>query len=86
VETTGRVITVEENSLIGGFGSGVLELLAANRVDAKVECVGLPDNFVEHGAQDLLRLRYEMDSAGIVKRVKLAFPELFAGASTRGRL
>ena len=86
VETTGRVITVEENSLIGGFGSGVLELLAASRVDAKVECVGLPDNFVEHGSQDLLRLRYEMDSAGIVRRVKLAFPELFAGASTRGRL
>jgi 1-deoxy-D-xylulose-5-phosphate synthase len=86
VEMTGRVVTVEENSLIGGFGSGVLELLAAHRVNAKVECVGLPDNFVEHGTQDLLRLRYEMDSAGIVKRVKLAFPELFAGASTRGRL
>jgi 1-deoxy-D-xylulose-5-phosphate synthase len=86
VETTGRVVTVEENSLIGGFGSGVLELLAASRLNARVECVGLPDNFVEHGAQELLRLHYELDSAGIVKRVKLAFPELFARASTGGRL
>lgn len=85
-ETTGRLVTVEENSLIGGFGSGVLEALASNRLDARVECIGLPDMFVEHGAQDLLRLRYELDSAGILKRIKLAFPELFVGASAGDRL
>ena len=84
-KTTRRIVTVEENSLIGGFGSGVLELLAGSRSDAKVECVGLPDVFVEHGAQELLRLRYELDSAGIVRRVKLAFPELFVKSSAGGR-
>ncbi len=84
-ETTGHLITVEENSLIGGFGSGVLELLAASKLNARVECLGLPDMFVEHGAQDLLRLRYELDSAGILKRIKLAFPELFISASAGGR-
>jgi len=84
-ETAGRVVTVEENSLIGGFGSGVLELLAGFRSNAKAECIGLPDMFVEHGAQELLRLRYELDSTGIVRRIKLAFPELFAEASAGGR-
>ncbi len=83
--TTGHLITVEENSLIGGFGSGVLELLAASKLNVRVECLGLPDMFVEHGAQDLLRLRYELDSAGILKRIRLAFPELFISASAGGR-
>ena len=64
----------------------VLEVLASNRLNVRVECVGLPDMFVEHGAQDLLRLRYELDSAGILKRIKLAFPELFVGASAGDRL
>jgi 1-deoxy-D-xylulose-5-phosphate synthase len=79
--TTGRIVTVEENSAIGGFGSGVLEMLSDNKTRAVVESIGLPDVFVEHGTQELLRLRYEMDAEGIAGRVRLAFPELFAGAS-----
>jgi len=84
--TTGRIITIEENSLIGGFGSAVLEMLTQNKVTARVECMGLPDVFIEHGNQDLLRAKYELDSKGIVNRVKKAFPELFTGASTGGRV
>jgi 1-deoxy-D-xylulose-5-phosphate synthase len=76
-EKTGRIVTVEENSAIGGFGSGVLELLSDTKLSAVVESIGLPDVFVEHGTQELLRLRYEMDSEGIAGRVRLAFPELF---------
>jgi 1-deoxy-D-xylulose-5-phosphate synthase len=82
---TGRIITVEENSLIGGLGSAVLEYLAADKLTSRVECIGLPDSFIEHGAQDLLRLRYELDSDGIVARVRGAFPELFADASAQGK-
>ena len=84
-ETTGRVITIEENSLIGGFGSAVLELLSQSRSTAKVECMGLPDNFIEHGTQELLRSKYELDATGIINRVKSAFPELFTRSSTSGR-
>jgi 1-deoxy-D-xylulose-5-phosphate synthase len=86
VDNTGRLLTIEENSLVGGFGSGVLEILSRTGLTAKVECLGLPDVFVEHGSQDLLRSRYELDSAGIVGRVKTAFPELFAQASTGERV
>ena len=83
--TTGKLLTVEENSLVGGFGSGVVEMLAGEKVTAKVECLGLPDIFIEHGSQDLLRSRYELDAAGISVRVKKVFRELFAGSPARGR-
>jgi 1-deoxy-D-xylulose-5-phosphate synthase len=43
------VITVEEGSIKGGFGSAVLELFSKTCcVGAKVECVGVPDIFYEH--------------------------------------
>jgi 1-deoxy-D-xylulose-5-phosphate synthase len=79
-ETTGRIVTVEENAAIGGFGSAVVELLSGSKVSAEVERIGLPDVFIEHGTQELLRLRYEMDAEGIAGRIKAAFPELFASA------
>ncbi len=82
---TGRLVTVEENSLIGGFGSAVLELLASSGINVKVERVGLPDVFIEHGNQDFLRSKYDLDASGIVGRVNQAFPELFLRASAGGR-
>lgn len=62
---TGRLITVEENVLAGGFGSAVLELLGRtparimpNKDTIDVKCLGIPDVFVEHGSQPLLREKY----------------------------
>lgn len=49
------VVTVEDNSLAGGFGSAVLELMADNDVERPIKRAGLPDAFVRHGAVDLLR-------------------------------
>jgi 1-deoxy-D-xylulose-5-phosphate synthase len=64
----GRVLTVEENVLAGGFGSAVLELLADhNLFGVTVKRLGIPDVFVEHGSQDILRKKYELDTAGILK-------------------
>lgn len=83
--TTGRILTVEENAVVGGFGSGVLELLSGIRSTARVECLGLPDAFIEHGTQQQLRARYEMDADGIVGRVRAAFPELFVRTSAGER-
>ncbi|MFO7708977.1 MAG: 1-deoxy-D-xylulose-5-phosphate synthase [Desulfobacterales bacterium] len=63
-----RLITVEENVLQGGFGSAVLELLSDEGVtQAAVERIGVPDRFVEHGPPQLLRTRYGLDAAAIVK-------------------
>lgn len=63
---TKRLVTVEEHALQGGFGSAVLELLQAQEVDGvAVRCVGLPDQYIEHGGQVLLRRKYGLDAEGI---------------------
>ena len=72
-----RLVTVEENVLSGGFGSGVLELLEERGLnEVVVKCIGLPDEYVEHGAPEILRARYNLDAAGIAKVVRNTFPEL----------
>jgi len=74
---TKRMVIVEENAMAGGFGSAVLELLASSGThDAHVELIGLPDEFVEHGPQRLLRANYGLDAEGIARRVLFSFPEL----------
>ncbi len=74
----GRLITVEENTLNGGFGSAVLDCLAAAGLhNVKVERLGLPDCFIEHGNQAHFRSKYDLDAKGMVRRAKAAFPELF---------
>ncbi len=72
---TKRVVTVEENALWGGFGSAVVGLLSGIP-GLKVECIGLPDQFVEHGPQATLRAKYHLDAEGIANRVLTSFPEL----------
>ncbi len=63
---TGRIITVEENALQGGFGSAVLELLHDNNLqDVKVRRLGLPDHYIEQGNQAQLRKDVGIDAEGI---------------------
>lgn len=66
-----RIITVEENVLQGGFGSAVLECLAdAGVTSCRVVRLGIPDKFIEHGSQKILRSNYGIDAPAIVKAVK----------------
>jgi 1-deoxy-D-xylulose-5-phosphate synthase len=68
---TGRVLTVEENVLAGGFGSAVLEVLQERGLfSVRVRRLGIPDLFVEHGPQSLLRAKYGIDEQGIFRGVK----------------
>lgn len=63
---TGRVMTVEENALQGGFGSAVLELLYDNDLQSvKVRRLGLPDRYIEQGSQAQLRKDVGIDAEGI---------------------
>jgi 1-deoxy-D-xylulose-5-phosphate synthase len=65
---TGRVVTVEEHALQGGFGSAVIECLETNRVGGvKTLRIGLPDKYIEHGPQSILRQKYGLDAEGIVR-------------------
>ncbi|MEA3232651.1 MAG: transketolase C-terminal domain-containing protein, partial [Thermodesulfobacteriota bacterium] len=62
-----RVITVEENVRMGGFGSAVLEILAdAGFSRFQVRRIGVDDTFVPHGAQKILRSEYQVDADAIV--------------------
>jgi 1-deoxy-D-xylulose-5-phosphate synthase len=63
---TGRVITIEEHALMGGFGSAVLELfeeLDLTRV--QVKRLGIPDLLVEQGTQASMRARFGLSAEGI---------------------
>jgi 1-deoxy-D-xylulose-5-phosphate synthase len=77
---TQRLVTVEENVLAGGFGSAVLELLdEAGLQQVRVERLGLPDRFIEHGPRELFRSMFDLDGEGIVRRIRVAFPEVGDG-------
>ena len=63
---TGCIVTVEENALLGGFGSAVLEVLSdAGMAGVRVKRIGLPDQFIEQGSQSQLRADLGLDGAGI---------------------
>ncbi|HEY2090261.1 MAG TPA: 1-deoxy-D-xylulose-5-phosphate synthase [Thermoanaerobaculia bacterium] len=66
-----KVVTVEEGSLAGGFGSAVMERvqqLGIENVD--FHRIGIPDEYVHHGAQDILRAQYDLHAEGIARRVR----------------
>ncbi len=66
IQETPRVITVEENVLSGGFGSAILECLNDEGVTPiKIQRLGIPDRFVEHGSQTVLRSKYGLDAPAI---------------------
>jgi 1-deoxy-D-xylulose-5-phosphate synthase len=77
----GRILTVEENVLQGGFGSSVLELFQERGlISIQMKRLGIPDVFVEHGPQALLREKYGIDENGIFKAVKEMVEEECSGA------
>jgi len=68
---TGRVLIVEENTLRGGFGSAILESFADQGLSNIItKRLGIPDIFIEHGPQDLLREQYGIDKKKIIEEVR----------------
>lgn len=63
-----KVITLEENSIVGGFGSGVTEYFADKKYKCDVLRIGLPDKFIDHGTQKELHELLEIDPKGITKK------------------
>jgi 1-deoxy-D-xylulose-5-phosphate synthase len=67
-----KLITVEENALMGGFGSAVLEVLSDNGInDVEVMRLGIEDKFIRHGARTIQKERYGLDRDSILKTVKI---------------
>ena len=66
---TGKVVTVEEHSIIGGLGSAVAEVLC-EKAPTKMLRIGVNDKFGESGPAVELLHKYELDAEGIYKKVK----------------
>ncbi|MBW2675648.1 MAG: 1-deoxy-D-xylulose-5-phosphate synthase, partial [Deltaproteobacteria bacterium] len=66
-----RIVTVEENVLMGGFGSAVLELFEETGISGtEVKRLGIGDTFVEQGTQAQLRQQQGIDAQGIAQAVR----------------
>jgi len=64
------LVTVEENVINGGFGTVVTSLLKeTNQPDIRMKSIGIPDEFVEHGTQAILRAKYSLDAQGIARQI-----------------
>ena len=59
------IITVEDNTVVGGFGSAVLETLNRLGLKAEVHVLGIPDEFQEHATVDSVHARTGIDAAAI---------------------
>ena len=64
------IVTLEENVISGGFGSQVLSSLNAMGQTVPVECVALPDAYIEAGSVDLLKQETALDAESIYKRIR----------------
>lgn len=81
---TRNILTIEENTTCGGFGSAVAELIHKNDIaDIRIKSIGLPDSFIEHGPQELLRSLLNIDSEGIAQSIRTFFPALFSRSSVK---
>ena len=66
-----RVVTVEEGSLAGGFGAAIMERVEHLEIpDVEFHRIGIPDEYVHHGSQDILRAQYDLHAGGIAARVR----------------
>ena len=64
-----HVITIESNSLIGGFGSAVLELASKLKEKSKIMTLGYPDNFITHGTVKKLLEHLSLTPESIAKSI-----------------
>ena len=64
-----HIVTLEANTLSGGFGSAVLELAAAAPVVPKVLRLGLPDQFIPHGNVEILIKELGLDVESVTNKV-----------------
>jgi len=63
------LVTIEENVVAGGAGSGVNEYLQSRQISRPVINLGLPDHFVEHGTTRALLSGCGLDAAGILSAI-----------------
>jgi 1-deoxy-D-xylulose-5-phosphate synthase len=65
-----RIITIEDGTVKGGFGSAILEFMNEHNYKAKVKILGIPDRIVEHGSPKELYNEIEIDANHIVQAIR----------------
>lgn len=66
-----KIVTVEENSIVGGFGAGVIEYFSEKNYKNDLIRIGIPDQFIDHGTQAELHKILGIDADGILNKVKV---------------
>lgn len=79
-----RVVTLEENVLMGGFGSGVAEAMRDDAAGAELLHIGIPDSFVEHGLVTRLLEDIGLEASSVAESVVNRWPELKKLRAIRG--
>ncbi len=77
-----KIVTVEDGTVIGGFGSAILEFMAKNNYQAEIKILGIPDRIVEHGTLKELYRECEYDAQAIADTVRTLMKEKVTVSST----
>ncbi len=77
------IVTLEDNVVAGGAGSGVAELLAAEGIVLPILHLGLPDAFQHHASREQLLQEAGLDAAGIRAALLVRWPELAQAPAAR---
>jgi 1-deoxy-D-xylulose-5-phosphate synthase len=73
-----KIITVEDGTIVGGFGSAILEFMAMHGYQAEVKMLGIPDRVVEHGSLKELHRECGYDALGIEETAREMMKESVA--------
>ena len=77
-----KIVTVEDGTVVGGFGSTVLEFMNANNYQAEIKILGIPDRLVEHGTPKELHRECAYDAQGIADAVRELMKEKVTASVT----
>ena len=79
-----KIVTVEDGTVVGGFGSAILEFISANGYNTKVTMLGIPDRIVEHGTPKELHKECGYDAPGIAEAVRVLMADKIRVSLTIG--
>ena len=65
-----KIVTIEDGTVVGGFGTAVLEFMNTYNYKATIRIMGIPDRLVEHGSPKQLYREIELDAEGIAKTLR----------------
>ncbi|MFM2291991.1 MAG: hypothetical protein RIS29_1804 [Bacteroidota bacterium] len=80
-----NIVTIEDGTVNGGFGSAVLEFMSDNGYTPKVKRLGVKDEFVEHGTPEELYRMLGLDAEGLSTSIREAFQPVFHVATSSPR-